>query len=164
MTLADAEATALAGTIAEQEPRIERSGYVAGVEGAAALEAAGATDVYLYGRDVDLYTHLVAGGGHNHAGEPGGPIAMVELSQLGMDILGVHSRDAEVQPTAAEACRPVPGDQRYAVTVFYDPRSADTIGHTFAALPAGLWAVASGSRGMSIRSARAPMAATPSST
>jgi len=144
LTLADAEATVMALTLPQYSPRIERAGFIGGADAIAALESAQVPDIALLQRQHDLRSHLIWGGGYNAIGDPGGPLAIVERSQLGMDVMGVGVRHlGQWPPGQVGHCGSPPADQRYSVTVVIDPRSAHTIGHIVGAMPDALWAVAS---------------------
>lgn len=140
MTLADAEATAMAWSIPDREPRIERSGYVGAVDAFGALEAAGA--------DMEL-SPCCSGGllqwriaeGMPWAGEPpGGPLVLVEISQRGFDLVYPWNdrRDSRL-----DNCVLVPASERYTVTHVFDPRIEAHPGYVLESAPPALWAVAS---------------------
>jgi hypothetical protein len=146
MDLQDGLATAHTWSIPQQEPTVERSGYIAATDAIEALRtAAPAREGLLLwgGNDGYLESWLL---------EYGGPVLMVELSQVGMDVLGVgghFSANATPEPHRAggslgfrPGCIPVPRNQRYKLTAYIDPRNGHYVGHSFGTNADPIWDIA----------------------
>jgi hypothetical protein len=140
LDLPSAKATLLAETLLEQEPYIERSGYITAADALPVLAVDPDSDRYwLWEGDTRVDRYLA---------EEGGPLMMIELSQSGMDTRGLERpRDAPAAATAQARlasgagwpCVPVPAGIRYTITAFADPRTGWFLGHTFQPMPADLW-------------------------
>jgi hypothetical protein len=133
LDLAEAKATVLAETLLEQEPFIQRSGYFSAADGLEVLTSPEHANRYwLLEADRLIEGELEAAGG---------PLMAIELTQRGMDILGIYDRasggsDATWEPGP---CLPAPASVRYGVTVIVDPRGGRFLGHFVGQLPEELW-------------------------
>lgn len=148
--LADAQATAIAWSGPGQAPRIVRAAYLDAAAGAIeALRSLRGLErgLYLYDAepaDSALEWWLTPTPLEEPRQDQGGPLIMVELSQLGMDILGVGEFQGFTQAERPGPCEPVPRNARYTITAFFDARSGRFIGQLFGLAPEPLWSVTSG--------------------